>query len=284
MNHHARSLFHAPRTIPTGLALASALLLSACGEQALYSQLSEQQANEMVAVLQQAGIEAAKLPEEGRFTVSTSKADFSCAVQWLTAQGLPRESFDSIGKVFKRDGLVSTPVEERARLLHALSQELANTLDTIDGVVKARVHLVVPQRSPLEDRAQPAAASVFIKHRPDRDLSVLTTQIKALVVNSIEGLAYEHVTVALFPAEDSAQAVSLPRSGACRTGSVGRLAPVAASAVPSPYTAAGLAGMLALGGSGWMWTRRRSATATPDGDQRAQRSDGPSVSDIAPHG
>ena len=43
-------------------------------------------------------------------------------MQILKAQGLPREDFDSLGKVFKREGFVSTPVEERARLMHALSQ------------------------------------------------------------------------------------------------------------------------------------------------------------------
>jgi type III secretion protein J len=49
-----------------------------------------------------------------------------------------------MGKVFKREGFVSSPLEERARLVHAMSQEIANTINNIDGVVTARVHLVVP--------------------------------------------------------------------------------------------------------------------------------------------
>ena len=75
----------------------------------------------------------------------------------------------------------------------------------VDGVVTARVHLVVPERNPLVDKPQPAAASVFIKHRPEKNLAAQTSQIKALVVNSIEGLAYDNVTVALFPAEGLSQ-------------------------------------------------------------------------------
>ena len=165
-------------TLPTlrRLALAAAactltLLLAACSGQPLYSQLTERQANEMVAALRSAGIDAEKQSQEGRFSVLTASGDFSRAVQVLNAQGLPREAFDTMGKVFKREGFVSSPLEEHARLLHAMSQEISNTLGNIDGVVTARVHLVVPERNPLADKPQPAAASVFIKHRPDRDLS-----------------------------------------------------------------------------------------------------------------
>src|SRR5690606_27232362 len=175
---------------------------AACSSnQELYSQLSERQANEMVAVLLSAGIEAEKHAQDDRFSISTPPANFSAAVRALSAQGYPREQFDSMGEVFKREGFVSSPLEERARLSHAMSQELANTLANIDGVITARVHLVMPENNPLIDKAQPSAAAVFIKHRPDRNLQSQVTQIKALVVNSIEGLKYGNVTVALFPAE-----------------------------------------------------------------------------------
>jgi len=180
---------------------AATLLLGACSNQELYTQLSERQANEMVAVLRSAGIEADKTVREGKFSVTTSRSDFSQAVRTLNAQGYPRDSFDSMGKVFKREGFVSSPLEERARLMHAMSQEISNTIANIDGVITARVHLVVPERNPLVDKLQPAAAAVFIKHRADRNLASQTAQIKALVVNSIEGLSYDNVTVALFPAE-----------------------------------------------------------------------------------
>ncbi len=93
----------------------------------------------------------------------------SAARSTLHANGYPRGNFDSVGQVFK-EGFVSSPVEERARLTYALSQELANTLQTIDGVVVARVHPRCPTRNPLTDRPHPASASVFIKHRAGSDL------------------------------------------------------------------------------------------------------------------
>lgn len=185
-------------------AAAGALLLALAGcssEQELYGQLSERQANEMVAVLYTAGIKAEKQTKDGKFSISTSRDEFAAAVRALNAQGYPREQFDSMGKVFKREGFVSSPLEERARLMHAMSQEIANTIANIDGVITARVHLVMPEHNPMLDKPQPSAAAVFIKHRADVNLQSQVTQIKALVVNSIEGLKYSNVTVALFPAE-----------------------------------------------------------------------------------
>jgi len=222
-------------------------LLAGCAKQELYSQLSERQANEVVAALQGAGIDAEKRSQEGQFSVLTASGDFPAAVEALKAQGLPREAFDSMGSVFKREGFVSTPLEERARLLHAMSQEISNTLSDIDGVVTARVHLVVPERSPLSDKPQPSAAAVFIKYRPDRNLAAQVPQIKALVVNAIEGLAYDNVTVALFPADAHPIAVPLaaPAPGA-RPPQAGTL--LVASV-----------GLLVLGGSGLLWWHRRSS-------------------------
>ncbi len=188
-------------------AFASVLLLTlaACSETALYSSLSELEANEMVSELSMAGINASKQKLKGKeFSVSTSPDDFAQAVQLLKSRGLPRQHYDTLGEVFAKEGFVSSPLEERARLNHALSQEIASTLSSIDGVVLARVHLAVPPRNDLDDTTAPASASVFVKHRAGVDLTGSVSQIKALVVNGIENLPYENVTVALFEATDPA--------------------------------------------------------------------------------
>jgi type III secretion protein J len=187
-------------------ALGVCVLLAACSNADLYSQLSEKQANELIAALQSAGISADKRTKDSKgWTVRVGQADFARAVDTLRAEGLPRDEFESLGRVFRKEGFVSSPLEERARLIYGLSQELSNTLSSIDGVVVARVHLAVPERDPLSDRPQSASASVMVKHRPGVDMSQHIGQIKALVVNSIEGLSYDHVTVSLFAAQDSAR-------------------------------------------------------------------------------
>lgn len=236
-----------PRLVWPGLALAAALL-AGCSQQELYSQLSERQANEMVAVLRNAGIPADKEKRENnQFAIAAPREQFAPAIELLRANGYPREGFDTLGQVFKKEGFVSSPLEEHARLQHALSQEIANTIASIDGVVIARVHLAVPEKDPLSDKLVPASASVFIKHRAGVDLTGSVGHIKALVVNSIQGLPYESVTVALFPSE------AWPVRPATQTARLGGLEQ------PLTWTA-GFGGLvLAAGGGLWAWQRRRSS-------------------------
>jgi type III secretion protein J len=189
-------------TLKFFLCLVMTAALIGCARPELYTGVNEHQANEMVSLLQTAGIEAKKeMRESGNYAITTQPENFSRAIELLQANGLPRSSFDSVGQVFKKEGLVSSPMEERARLTYALSQELAATLQAIDGVVTARVHLAVPDKDPLSDKPKPASASVFIKHRAGRDLSAQVGAMKALVVNGVEGLPYDKISVALFAAD-----------------------------------------------------------------------------------
>lgn len=185
-----------------GIVLMSLILLG-CRQAELYTDLSEQEANEMVALMQRAGLDATKVRgKESRFAVTTSKDRFATAIALLQANGLPRPRFDTLGDVFQEQGFVSSSTSQRARYIHALSQEISHTISSIDGVLLARVHLAVPERDPLDDAVAPSSASVFIKHRADVDLSGQVGQIKALVVNGLENLPYENVTVAMFEARE----------------------------------------------------------------------------------
>jgi len=184
--------------------LVGVLLLTACNEQELYSDLSERQANDMVAVLYGAGLTATKeRSNNGSFVVLSEQSQFADAVNVLHANGMPQASYQSMGEVFAKETLVSSPLEERARLNYAMSQEIEYTISSIDGVLMARVHLAVPEQNPLSEEFLAASASVFVKHRADIDLTDSVARIKALVVNGIENLPYDNVTVALFESKAS---------------------------------------------------------------------------------
>lgn len=184
--------------------LFSCFLLAACGAQEVYGNLKESEANEMISVLRTASIEASKgSAGEGKWSISVDQAQFSRAVQVLRANGYPKDEFESLGKIFEKKGFVSSPVEERARLHYGLSQELSNTISQIDGVVDARVHLAIPEADPLSEKTRPSSAAVFIKYQPGFDLRNQTGSIKALVMNSIEGLSYEKVSVLMFQSQVS---------------------------------------------------------------------------------
>ncbi len=173
-------------------------ILSGCGYESLYSDLGEQQVNEMLALLLREDIDARKSRVDKGWSLEITVADLPRAMQKLQANGYPRDNYESLGDVFKKEGFVSSPLEERARLLHGLSQELSETVSNIDGVVVARVHLAIPENNALSDKRSLSSASVFIKHRPDSQVTKQTAAIKALVVNGVEGLPYDHVTVAFF--------------------------------------------------------------------------------------
>ena len=183
------------------LAIAFSVILVGCKVE-LYSGLEEKEGNEMLSILMENNIHSEKLVDKDKIvTLMVESSDVSKSVQILSNYGYPREKYSSIGDIFPKDGLISSPTEERARYTYSMSQELSSTLSMIDGVVVARVHVVLPQeQDSLTDVNYPSSASVFIKYTTELELAGFTPKVKTLVANSIEGLALEKITVSLFPA------------------------------------------------------------------------------------
>ncbi|MGL5002372.1 MAG: type III secretion system inner membrane ring lipoprotein SctJ, partial [Casimicrobium sp.] len=104
-------------------------VLAGCGSDRLYSDMNEQEANEIVAALDIEGISVVKsASKEGRWNIEVSKHDFARAMSILRNQNLPVQPFDGLGRVFKKEGMLATATEERARMMHAVSQEITKTL------------------------------------------------------------------------------------------------------------------------------------------------------------
>jgi type III secretion protein J len=190
--------------------LLAIALLCACRVE-LHARLTERDANQILSALYAAGIPANKhTSDEKTWSVEVDEQDLQRALYVVREQGLPRESFANTGELFKKQGLISTPSEERIRHIYAMSQELANTLSQIDGVVVARVHPVIPANDPLATKVRPASASVFIKHRREADLTALAPAIRNLVMRGIEGLAYENIALTFVSAEETDTSAGLP--------------------------------------------------------------------------
>ncbi|MCF5165709.1 type III secretion inner membrane ring lipoprotein SctJ [Pseudomonas congelans] len=166
------------------------LLLSACGDEIeLHGKLSENDANDVIAELSSKHIEATKRSNKEGVSVLLSASDINRAVRVLEAAGLPRRTRTNLGEIFKKEGVISTPLEERARYIYALSQELEATLSQIDGVIVARVHVVLPERVAPGEPVQPASAAVFIKHAASLDPDTVLPRIRRMVSSSIPGMA-----------------------------------------------------------------------------------------------
>ncbi|QHF42944.1 EscJ/YscJ/HrcJ family type III secretion inner membrane ring protein [Pseudomonas sp. S35] len=194
------------RCLITPLLLSSALMLAGCSESVeLHRQLSEQEANEVIAELADKQIRSQKIPAKDGVTVRVKADDISRAVRTLEAAGLPKVARSTLGDIFRKEGVISTPLEERARYIYALSQELEATLSNIDGVIVARVHVVLPERVAPGEPVQPASASVFIKHDPRLDPDNIRPRVRRMVASSIPGMTTaldntQKLTVVFVPA------------------------------------------------------------------------------------
>jgi type III secretion protein J len=180
-----------------------ALVLGACTHE-LQTGLTEQEAQEIVVLMSENGIEAsaAKVASEKKgeekWNVVVRGGDQNLARAWRVLQenGLPRQKDKGLEDVFANAGMIPTATEEKARLLLGTSGEISRTLKSVDGVVDAHVLVVLPDTSPLLDKSErvPPTASVLIKYRGDT-VPLTDDDVKKLVGRAVEGLQPENVAV-----------------------------------------------------------------------------------------
>lgn len=195
--------------------------LFACSKDVdLQTGLKDADANEMVTVLSRHGIESQKRTTKEGVALSVKENDIARATEALNAAGLPRRSLSNLGQVFKKEGMISTPLEERVRYIAGLSAELEYTLQQFDHVVEARVHVVLPERVAPGEPIQPSSAAVFIKYAPPMDEDTVVPRVRNLVASSIPGLSGEEgrskVSVVLMPSEAAASSTEWTTVGPFR--------------------------------------------------------------------
>jgi type III secretion protein J len=188
-------------------ALLLAAALGGCTT-AVASDLPESEANRAVVALEVHGVSAEKErdPEtEGRFRVTVGRDEAAAAAGVLSQEAVPARQNPGILQSLGGNSMVPSRLSEHARLLSGISGELEQSLQAVDGVVSARVHLAVPERSPLEepDPSRPSA-SVLIRHR-GASPPLATSDVQRLVAGAVPGLANHDVSVVSSPAPASAR-------------------------------------------------------------------------------
>lgn len=186
------------------LVLLSLAFLGLGCKQAINQDLTEDQANEILVVLDQNGIHGEKVlipgGETPKFSIQVGARDASQAWQVLRENDLPKPAKRGFSEVFGKTSLIPTAMEEKALYLEATTGELGKTIEAINGVIDARVHVVLPDsdilKNELQGPTQPKAA-VLIKYKVDRNGNApyRAEDIRQLVANSIEGLKPTDVTV-----------------------------------------------------------------------------------------
>ena len=209
------------RPIAARAVLLGALSISAACDATVASGLEESEANRIVVALEAQDIGADKQriaagTDETLWDVSVAPDDVGRALAVLRAADLPRTPERGIAEVFGEGSLVPTATEERARYAAALAGELAASIEAIDGVLDARVHVALPEaRDFALDEAPPAPrASVLIKHRPG-DAPYDESEVRELVAGAVDGMTVESVAVVGVPGPTTPErtASSLVRVG-----------------------------------------------------------------------
>lgn len=180
-------------------ALAIALLTLGCQAE-LSADLQEAAADEMVLVLDEAGIAAERERDEGprrspRYRVLVARGDIPRALAVLRDNDLPRPEEPGYAALFEGAGLIPSASEERARREAALGTELARSLEAMDAVRRARVHVALadPMSRPLDEAPPRARASVLVTHRPG--VTVDEEAVRALVAGAVAELSRADVAI-----------------------------------------------------------------------------------------
>lgn len=188
------------RILLPGLLLQAALALGACRE-TIEQDLDRREASEILARLSAHGIGADRVAGRDASTqaVQVDSSDRDRAVRVLAQEGLPRRRHDGFKAAYREKGLVAGKWEEQGRFLSALQEELAETLEAVEGVLAARVHLAPPAdggRAGAE-AASPASAAVLIAFRKDATdaTPIAASDVQRLVAHAYPGLTPERVAV-----------------------------------------------------------------------------------------
>ena len=159
----------------------------------LYADLSGQDASAIVEELDKEGV-TYQLANGGTTVMVPQKEVYSTRIA-LSGKGLP-ESSDSGYSLLDNQDLSTSEFKEQTDFKRAMEGELASTIEAIDGVDTAVVHLAMPEKKVFTDEQAPTTASVLVKTQVGHDLSSDQVQaIRHLVASSIDDLDPKKVTI-----------------------------------------------------------------------------------------
>ncbi|MDH7497015.1 MAG: flagellar basal-body MS-ring/collar protein FliF [Syntrophomonadaceae bacterium] len=134
-----------------------------------------------------------RLGDEGT-TILVPAADKYRVRLSLASEGLPAGT--SGLELFQTSNFGETETDKKVKYLAAMQGELVRTIQSLNKVASARVHLVMPQPSLYSEKDNPATASVMVAVREGQRLSEKEVLgIVNLVAHSVEGLSADNVVV-----------------------------------------------------------------------------------------
>lgn len=176
-----------------GLAAITYFALSTPAQAPLFQGLAEADKAAVADALASSGIGYTLDSASGAISVDSSKLHE--ARMLLAGQGLPKAQ-PSGDAVIASLPMGSSRAVEGETLRGAREADLARTIEAIDAVKTARVHLATPEPSVFVREAREPAASVMLTMQQGRTLSEAQVQaIRHLVASSVPNLSADAVSV-----------------------------------------------------------------------------------------
>ncbi len=161
----------------------------------LFTNLSPADASAVVDKLDGTGV-SYKLTDGGTSVLVPQDDVYKTRIS-LSGAGLPSGKDGGYSLLDKPMSLSTSTFQEQTIFKRAMEGELSKTIEAMDGVQTAVVHLAMPEKQVFADKQAPPTASVLVSTNPGAQLSPEQVQsIVHLVAASIDGMDPAKVTVA----------------------------------------------------------------------------------------
>jgi flagellar M-ring protein FliF len=159
----------------------------------LYSNLETEDAASVAEQLRKANYKF-KVENDGR-TILVDKNKVYEARMALAKAGLPKAH--GVGyELFDKTNLGMTDFVQKVNARRALEGELQRTIEGLEEVKTARVHIVIPEPTIFLDNQKDTKASVVVRMAPGRELAKEQIRgITFLISSSVDGLKPQNISV-----------------------------------------------------------------------------------------
>ncbi len=158
----------------------------------LYKNLEQSDLDEIGAALKKLQYTSYSIDSKG---VKVKSNDVMRLRLKLAGEGLP--SRGQIGwEQFDKQDFTRTKFEQGIDKLRAIQGEMSRTINSLEGIISSRVHIVMPNTKLFEEDEKEPTAAIYLKTY--RNVQISKKQIRAitlLVSRSVEGLRPEKVTI-----------------------------------------------------------------------------------------
>ncbi|MGY1639874.1 flagellar basal-body MS-ring/collar protein FliF [Geodermatophilus sp. SYSU D00703] len=173
----------------------------------LFSNLASTDASAIVDELNAAGV-AYELADGGATIMVPNEQVYDLRLS-MSGKGLPAGN-DTGYALLEEQGITTSEFQQQVSYQRALEGELAKTLEALDGVRTAVVHVALPEDEVFVSDEKEPTASVLLDLAPGTEIAGEQIQaVTNLVSSSIEGMEPDQVTVA----DSSGAVLSAPGQG-----------------------------------------------------------------------